>query len=111
MDLTQVLVVVVTTAGTVLGSSAVWKYWEGRAREKARLAELDRKEDNLYRDDLRERVAVLESKLERAELEKNDLQTEMLRLVEKIATLSVEVEFLRKENSDLRSELAHKANS
>jgi chromosome segregation ATPase len=108
VDLTQVLVVVVTTSGTILGSSAVWKYWEGRAREKARMAELDRKEENLYRDDLRERVAVLESKLERAELEKNDLQKEMIRLVEKIAALSIEVEFLRKENGELRTELGHR---
>jgi predicted RNase H-like nuclease (RuvC/YqgF family) len=111
VDLTEVMVVVVSTAGTILGSSAVWKFWEARAKEKQRTADLDRKDENLYRDDLRERVAVLESKLERAELEKNDLQREMIRLVEKIAALSVEVEFLRKENSDLRTELGHKANS
>jgi len=111
VDLTQVLVVVVTTAGTVLGSSAIWKYWEARAKEKAKIVELDRKEENMFRDDLRERVAILESKLEKAELEKHDLQREMIRLVEKIAALSVEVEFLRRENSELRTELGHKTNS
>lgn len=111
MDLTEVIVVVVSTAGTILGSSAIWRFLESRAKEKQRTADLDRKDENLYRDDLRERVAVLESKLERAELEKNDLQREMIRLVEKIAALSVEVEFLRKENSDLRTELGHKTNS
>jgi predicted nuclease with TOPRIM domain len=109
MDLTQVLVVVVTTAGTVLGSSAVWKYLEARSRNKERIEELDRKEENLFRDDLRERVAILESKLEKADQEKHDLQREMIRLVEKIAALSVEVEFLRKENGDLRTELSAKS--
>jgi hypothetical protein len=110
MDLTQVLTVIVTTAGTVLGSSALWKYWESRAKEKARQAELDRKDEHLYRDDLRERVAVLESKLERSDKEKQDLQQEMIRLVEKIAALSVEVEFLRRENSTLRKKLGQPSN-
>lgn len=111
MDITQVLVVVVTTAGTVLGSSAIWKYLEARSKVKEKTAEIERKEENLFRDDLRERVAILETKLERADQEKHDLQKEMIRLVEKIAALSVEVEFLRRENSELRTELAHKSNN
>lgn len=102
MDLTQVFVVALTTAGTVLGSSAAWKYWELRMRERTKQTERERMDENLYRDDLRERVAVLESKLLKSDLEKADLQREMIRLVEKIAALSVEVEFLRKENTELR---------
>lgn len=111
MDVTQVLVVVVTTVGTVLGSSAIWKYLETRSKAKEKTAEIERKEENLFRDDLRERVAILETKLERADQEKHDLQREMIRLVEKIAALSVEVEFLRRENSELRTELGHKSNN
>lgn len=111
MDITQVLVVVVTTVGTVLGSSAIWKYLESKEKAKEKTAEIERKEENLFRDDLRERVAILETKLERADQEKHDLQREMIRLVEKIAALSVEVEFLRRENSELRTELGHKSNS
>lgn len=110
MELTQILTVIVTTAGTVLGSSAIWRYWENRAKEKVRQAELDRKDEHLFRDDLRERVAVLESKLERSDKEKQDLQQEMIRLVEKIAALSVEVEFLRRENSSLRKKLGQASN-
>ena len=53
--------------------------------------------------DLRERVAVLESKLERAEREKDEMQQEMLKLVETLAAIKVEVEFLRKENAYLKS--------
>ncbi len=111
MDLTQVVVVALTTAGTVLGSSAAWKYWELRIRERAKQTERERSDENLFRDDLRERVAVLESKLLKSDLEKADLQREMIRLVEKIAALSVEVEFLRKENTELRHKLGHDVNS
>ena len=111
MDLTQVLVVAVTTAGTVLGSTAAWKYWELRVREKSKQAEQERQDENLFRDDLRERVAVLESKLVKSDQEKQDLQKEMIRLVEKIAALSVEVEFLRKENTLLRHKLGYDANN
>jgi predicted nuclease with TOPRIM domain len=53
--------------------------------------------------DLRERVAVLESKLERAEREKDELQQEMFKLIESLAAIKVEVEFLRKENAYLKS--------
>lgn len=107
MDITQVLIVVVSTAGTILGSKAVWNFWENRAKEKAKIFIENRRDENMYRDDLRERVAVLESKLERAEKEKNDLQQEILKMVEKIAMLSVEVEVLRRENKDLRSKISN----
>lgn len=111
MDLTQILVVAVTTAGTVLGSTAAWKYWELRVKERSRRAEQERQDDNLFRDDLRERVAVLESKLAKSDQDKQDLQKEMIRLVEKIAALSVEVEFLRKENANLRHKLGYDSSS
>jgi uncharacterized membrane protein YgaE (UPF0421/DUF939 family) len=110
VDVTQVLVVIVTTAGTVLGSSAAWRFWEIKLREKTKQAEIERKDEHTLRDDLRERLAVLESKLEKSDQEKNDMQKEVLRLVEKLAALSVEVEFLRKENADLKQKLS-KANN
>jgi len=105
MEYTQLLTVALTTAGTVLGSSALWKYWENRSKAKEKIEEVERREKYLFRDDLRERVAILETKLARADQEKTDMQKEMLHLVERIASLSTEVEFLRKENADLRSEL------
>jgi hypothetical protein len=106
-DVTEIAIVIVTTAGTVLGGTSIWKYLETRAREKVKQAQENRKDENLYRDDLRERVAILESKLERADKEKHDLQQEMLKMIEKIATLSVEVEVLRRENTDLRRRISH----
>jgi len=106
MDYSQIITIALTTAGTVLGSSALWKFWENRSKAKEKNEEAERREKYLFRDDLRERVAVLEIKLIKADEEKATMQKEMLRLVEKIASLSTEVEFLRKENAELHSKLA-----
>ena len=93
---------VLTTAVTILGSSAAWKYWEKRlaaTQKREFLLERDRSE---LKDDLRERVAILENKLIKAEEEKDKLRQEIISLVEKIAALTVEVEYLRRENQELR---------
>lgn len=105
MDYTQIFTISITTAGTVLGSSALWKFWENRSRTKEKNEEIERREKYLFRDDLRERVAVLETKLIKADEEKETMHKEILRLVEKISSLSTEVDFLRKENEELRNEL------
>jgi len=91
------------TLVTVLGSTAAWNYYEKRLLIKER-EERDRdRERSEYKDDLRERVASLETRLKQSEDDKKILQDEILKLVEKIAALSVEVEFLRKENQELRN--------
>jgi hypothetical protein len=98
----QNLYTVLTTVAAVLGSSAAWKYWEKRLaanQKKELMLERDRSE---LKDDLRERVAVLENKLLKAEEEKDKLRQEIISLVEKIAALTVEVEYLRRENQELR---------
>jgi hypothetical protein len=94
---------VLMTLVTVLGSTAAWNYYEKRLLVKER-EERDRdRERSEYKDDLRERVAVLETRLKQSEDDKKTLQDEILKLVEKIAALSVEVEFLRRENLELRN--------
>jgi len=94
---------VLMTLVTVLGSTAAWNYYEKRLLIKER-EERDRdRERSEYKDDLRERVASLETRLKQSEDDKKILQDEILKLVEKIAALSVEVEFLRKENQELRN--------
>ena len=96
------IMTVLVTLITVLGSTTAWNYYEKRLLMKEREESQRDRERSEYKDDLRERVAVLEAKLEKSEQDKKTLQEEMLRLVEKIAALSVEVEFLRKENADLK---------
>lgn len=101
------IITVIITAITVLGSSSAWRFYEKHLEAKndqKRREQLSlEKERAELKDDLRERVAVLEVKLEKAELRNVELQQEMLKLVEKIAILRTEVEFLRKENAILRA--------
>jgi peptidoglycan hydrolase CwlO-like protein len=97
------IITVLTTLTTVLGSTAAWNYYEKRLLVKQKEDSQRERERSEYKDDLRERVAVMESKLQKSEEDKKTLQEEVLRLVEKIAALSVEVEFLRKENGELKS--------
>lgn len=96
-------VTIIVTAITVLGSSTAWRFYESRMKLRSE-EEMDRrKQSNQMHLELRERVAVLESKLERAEREKDEMQQEMFKLIESLAAIKVEVEFLRKENAYLKS--------
>ena len=99
------MITVLITLVTVLGSGAAWQFYEKRMRLRADQEEKDKNEHLLYRDDLRERVAVLESKLEDSRKEKEALLETLRTLSEQTAALRVEVEFLKKENERLHQEL------
>jgi cell division protein FtsB len=58
---------------------------------------------HMFRDNLRERVAVLEAKLEEASEREKDLLGEIRTLATTVAALKVEIEYLRKENIDLKT--------
>jgi chromosome segregation ATPase len=102
---TQNIATILVTAITVLGSSAAWNFYERRLKMAAQAAENADKNNHMFRDDLRERVAVLEDKLERSYKERSELQNEILKMAESLAALRVEVEFLRKENENLKKQL------
>ena len=57
---------------------------------------------NIYRDDLRERVAVLEHRLEDERKERDELMEKFTKLAEETAALRVEVQFLREERDKLQ---------
>ena len=59
-------------------------------------------EQTLFREDLRERVAVLEEKLEQAYKEKNDVADKLSQVLQELAEYKVRLEFLEKENDRLR---------
>lgn len=105
-DLSSVLV----TAITVLGSTAAWNFYEKRMRLKHKEEQEDSRQQYLFRDDLRERVAVLESKLEAAYKDREELQDEIRQLAEQTAAMRVEIDFLRKENELLRKQLRARDN-
>lgn len=95
---------IIITLITVLGGAGAWKYYERRL-ELARQKEKEEEEQiHLFRDDLRERVAVLESKLEESNKREVTLLEEIRKLSETVAAMKVEIEYLRRENAMLKSQ-------
>lgn len=104
----QNFISVMITAITVLGSTAAWSFYEKRMKLRFQEDREDERQQHLFRDDLRERVAVLESKLETSYKEREELQTEIRKLSEATAAMRVEIDFLRKENESLRRQLKNR---
>jgi chromosome segregation ATPase len=96
-------VTIIAAIITVLGSNAAFQFYTNRLRRRDQEEDDRRNNAMKINGDLRERVAVLESKLERAEREKDEMQQEMIKLIEALAAIKVEVEFLRKENAHLKT--------
>jgi predicted nuclease with TOPRIM domain len=99
MDLTNILI----TLATVLTSAGAWQFYQNRLKMKIDKEQIDKKDQNLYRDDLRERVIVLETKLESTIKEKEGLLKEMGDLSTKVTEYKIRLEFLEKENERLKS--------
>jgi len=98
MDYSTILI----TAFTVLGSTGAWTYYQNRLRLKYDSKKEDKTDQNLFRDDLRERVAVLESKLEQERTAKEKTTEEVIELRTKLTEYKVRLEFLEKENERLK---------
>ena len=62
----------------------------------------DKTDQNLYRDDLRERVAVLEEKLEQERNQKEKTTHELAKVMTQLTEYKVRLEFLEKENERLK---------
>jgi len=92
----------IITIITVLGSAGAWQFYQNRMKLKHEEKKEDRGEQTLYRDDLRERVAVLEEKLEQAYKEKNEVSERLASVMTELAEYKVRLEFLEKENDRLR---------
>jgi len=93
---------VIITIVSVLGSAGAWQFYQNRMKLKYQAEKDDKSDQNLYRDDLRERVAVLESRLEEERDEKDKRQEEITKLQTTLAEYKVRLEFLEKENERLR---------
>ena len=90
------------TVVTVLGSAGAWQFYQSRLKLQHESKKDDRSEQTLFREDLRERVAVLEEKLEQAFKEKNDVADKLSQVLQELAEYKVRLEFLEKENDRLR---------
>ena len=93
----------IITIITVLGSAGAWQFYQSRLRLKHQEKQEDRGEQTLFRDDLRERVAVLEQKLDEAYTEKEKTQQRLAVVMTELAEYKVRLEFLEKENDRLKS--------
>lgn len=94
---------VLVTMMTVLFSAGAWKFYEKRIKLKTELEREDRTDQNMYRDDLRDRVRRLEQLLTDSALEKDEMRSQILSLTKEVSALHVKVEYLEKENQRLKN--------
>jgi hypothetical protein len=94
---------VLVTMITVLFSAGAWKFYERRIKLKTDLERIDRTDQNMYRDDLRDRVRRLEQLLTDGAVEKDVMRDQILSLTKEVSTLHVKVEYLEKENQRLKN--------
>lgn len=87
---------------TLLGSAGAWQFYQSRMKLKHQERKEDKGEQTLFREDLRERVAILEDKLEQAYKEKNEVSDRLAIVMTELAEYKVRLEFLEKENDRLR---------
>ena len=63
MEQSDIITLLIAVIGT-LGGAGAWQYYQKKLEIRTNQEEKQRGEQHVYRDDLRERVAILESKLE-----------------------------------------------
>ncbi len=97
------LTTTIVTLVTVLTSAGAWKFYEKRMALKASENKDEKTEQNIYRDDLRERVRKLESLLKTSSDEKDEMRAQILALTQEVSELRVKVAFLEKENDRLKN--------
>ena len=93
----------IITIATVLTSAGAWQFYQNRLKLKHKEKVEDRSEQTLFRDDLRERVAILEQKLEEAYESKAKTERRLTEVMTQLAEYKVRLEFLEKENDRLKA--------
>lgn len=92
--MTILLAVIASLSGT-----GAWNYYKARLDARAKEVEVHRKDGNLFRDDLRDRIVKLETKVEECENSKEDLLQEMITVRESLAEFKTRVSFLETQRS------------
>lgn len=99
----QNLSTLLITLVTVLTSTAAWKYWEQRARAREKSDDREHLEGMEYRNDLRERVRMLELLLKDMQRENTALRDELRQLTATVATQAGKIQLLERENKQLKT--------
>jgi len=89
------VITIVITLITALGSAGAWRYYEVKLKTNAEANKEDRRDETMFRDDLRARVKKLEDLL----TESNE---KVIELTAEVHALRTEVQFLRQENDRLK---------
>ncbi len=97
------LTTVIITLVTVLFSAGAWRFYEKKIIIKSELMEGERSDQNMYRDDLRDRVKRLERLLRESSEEKDEMRSQILTLTREVAQLTTKVKFLERENDRLKN--------
>ena len=96
----QGIITIIVTIVTTLGGAKAWEFYQ----KKLEFNRADEKEDKenalMFRDDLRERVAVLEDKLETSRHDKEVLLNSIAELKMSLAEFKTRIEFLEKSIKD-----------
>ena len=89
-EITTVLVALITS----IFSAGAWTFYKARLDAKQKDEEILRKDNNLFRDDLRERVIKLEAKIDDCEEGRENLMKDMISVRESLAEFRTRVSFL-----------------
>lgn len=84
-------------------SAGAWQFYTGFLKARREKAKEDKSEQNMFRNDLIERVAALERKLEEAHREKEEVERELTCVKTELAEYRVRLEFLERENERLKN--------
>ena len=79
---------VIITAITTLGGAGAWRFYERRAHNKE-------EDDKFIRLDCQSRIVKLETLLDKASAEKDELRIQIIKLVEEVSALRTEVKYLQ----------------
>jgi cytochrome c-type biogenesis protein CcmH/NrfG len=97
------LITAIVSIITVLFSAGAWRFYEAKMKLKSAEKKYEKTDQNMYRDDLRERVKNLEKQLQDGFFEENKMRNQILELTSEVAELRTKVTFLEKENERLRT--------
>ena len=84
-------------------SAGAWQFYHNLIKTRREKEKEDKNEQNMFRDDLMERVAALEKKLDKTEKEKDQVEKELSEVKTTLAEYKVRLEFLEKENQRLKN--------
>ncbi len=101
LEISNNITTIMVTLLTVATSAGAWKFYELRSSQSQKQKEDSVKEQNLFRDNLRERISILEARLEEREREKEALQQQLTQLIAQLSEYKVRLEFLERENAVL----------